>query len=103
QISAGHQSEDRQSARPRPAAAARRPRRRGDRMKRREFITLLCAVAAACDLAPRRGRAPSRGGIHHASDAPTMVVREKVCVCPAAVAVVENLAPDVVGILLTSA
>ena len=73
------------------------------RMKRREFITLLCAVAAACDLAPRRGRAPSRGGIHHASDALTMVVREKVCVCPAAVALVENLAPDVVGILLTSA
>src|SRR5262245_29062318 len=54
-------------------------------MNRREFITLLCAVAAACDLAPRRGRAASRGGIDHASDPPTMV-REIVRVRPAAVA-----------------
>ena len=55
------------------------------------------------DLAPRRGRAASRGGIQHASDAFTMVAREIVCVRPAAVALVEHRAPDVVGILRTSA
>jgi hypothetical protein len=36
----GHQSQDRQGARPRNFAFAARPRRRGHRMKRREFITL---------------------------------------------------------------
>src|SRR4029453_11415366 len=54
------------------------------------------------DLAPLRGRAASRGGIHHASDAFT-TVREIVRVRPAAVALVEHRAPDVVGILRTSA
>src|SRR5262249_3447048 len=55
-------------------------------------------------LAPRRGRAASRGGMHHASDAFTMVrEREIVRVRPAAVALVEHRAPDVVGILRTSA
>ena|SRR5215472_5344681 len=38
---AGHQSQDRHGAWPHHAAAAARPRRRGDRMKRRQFITLL--------------------------------------------------------------
>src|SRR5262249_57712163 len=42
----GHQSEDRQGARPRRAADAAHPRRRGDRVRRREFITLLSGAAA---------------------------------------------------------
>jgi hypothetical protein len=71
-------------------------------MKRREFITLLGGAAVACDLAPCHGAA-SCGGIQHASDAFTMVAREIVCVRPAAVALVEHRAPDVVGILRTSA
>jgi hypothetical protein len=41
EIRADHQPQDRQSARPRSAVVAPRPRRRGDRMKRREFIILL--------------------------------------------------------------
>ena len=49
QIRAGDQPQDRQGARPHRAADAARARRRGDRMKRREFITLLGGAA-------RRGR-----------------------------------------------
>jgi putative tryptophan/tyrosine transport system substrate-binding protein len=41
-----HQSPDREGARPHRSAAAARPRRRGDRMRCDEFITLLGAVAA---------------------------------------------------------
>src|SRR5262249_31323819 len=49
QVRSRHQSDDRQGARPRSAAIAARPRRRGDRMsggkmKRRDFITLLGGV-----------------------------------------------------------
>src|SRR5262249_23660469 len=60
EIRAGHQSRNRQGARPYRAVLPARPRRRGDRMKRREVIALVCGAAVAGPVSARGPKAPER-------------------------------------------
>src|SRR5215831_17717399 len=71
QIRTGHQSQDREGAGPRSAADAHRRRRRGDRVRRRAFLTLLGGAAGWPILARAQQTKPPTIGFFGTTSAAT--------------------------------